>query len=216
MENIKFSVTKYGKPLSAELYTWDEKNRYFCSSEDGLVLDFTSMDRCTFKTGNSCDFKTGDSCTFNTGNSCTFKTGSDCTFKTHSYCYFRTGDDCTFKTHYDCTFKTGDSCTFKTRSDCTFSTGDDCKYEINGKSLRVPPLRFNGSKYFLEYYKPGMIKSGCIIKPLGWWRENIKRCAEENGYTPDQINEYEIYIELLSLWMERFGVEEQTVKEVEI
>ena len=116
--DIDFSVTKNGKELDKSLYTWDENSKTFSTCENGLVLDFISVNGCTFKTGGDCTFKTDDDCTFKTGDYCTFNTGYDCTFDT--------GHNCTFDTGYDCTFDTGDCCTFKTDDYCTFKTGEEC------------------------------------------------------------------------------------------
>jgi hypothetical protein len=143
---IRFSVTRNGRPLSKKLYAWNEKTKTFSTKEDGLVLDFTGINRVTFNTGSSCTFDTGSYCRFITGDYCTFNTGSDCTFKaeydctfntdsfctfnTDSFCTFQTGSYCTFKTSYDCTFKTGHSCTFNTGSDCTFKTGPKCTFTV--------------------------------------------------------------------------------------
>jgi hypothetical protein len=110
---MKFSVTQYGEPLDPDLYTWDSETKTFTTQESYLVLDFSDIDGCTFKTGYDCTFKTGLYCTFNTGYGCTFKTAYGCTFKTGYDCTFNTDSDCTFKTGYDCTFKTGLYCTFE-------------------------------------------------------------------------------------------------------
>ena len=111
-----FSVTKNGKPLEKEKYTWDEKTRTFSTAENYLVLDFRDYDNCTFNTGDGCTFDTGDCCTFDTGWHCTFDTGYGCTFDT--------GYDCTFKTGYGCTFNTDDSCTFDTGKKCVIVRRD--------------------------------------------------------------------------------------------
>ena len=99
---IKFSVTKNGKPLSKDLYTWNEETRTFSTNENGLVLDFAGISILRLYTGDYCIFKTGSDCIF--------KTGSDCVFNTGDYCTFNTGDYCTFSTGYNCTFKTGKNC----------------------------------------------------------------------------------------------------------
>jgi hypothetical protein len=137
------------------------------------------------------DFSGEDGCTFATGSGCTFKTGFGCTFKTWS--------DCTFRTEFDCTFKTWSYCTFKTGSCCTFKTG--------GVTINEPPAYFTGSRYPIGFSKKGFIKSGCITKPVGWWLENIERCAEEHGYTPDQIAEYRGYVDYIAGWMKRLGLD---------
>ena len=117
-EEVQKRVLKGGEPLSLNLFDWDAETNTFSSREDNLVIDFSGVYNCTFKTYSDCTFKTGSFCTFKTGSGCSFKTGSDCTFKT--------GSDCTFKTGYTCTFKTGADCTFKTGSNCTFKTGLNC------------------------------------------------------------------------------------------
>jgi hypothetical protein len=144
-ENIQTRVLQNGEQISLDKFNWDEKTRTFSSSENNLVLDFSDLSDCTFKTGSYCTFKTGSycvfdtgsycvfdtgyDCTFNTGYDCTFNTGYDCTFKTGSYCTFNTGSYCTFKTGSDCTFDTGSNCTFDTGYDCTFKTGSDCTFD---------------------------------------------------------------------------------------
>ena len=73
---FNFTVTQKGKPLSTELYTWDESTKTFSSNENDLVLDFTEIDGVTFKTGGYCIFKTGNECNFKTESGCFFKTGN--------------------------------------------------------------------------------------------------------------------------------------------
>ena len=85
-ENIQKRVLQNGEQLSLDKFLWDEKSRTFSSVEDNLVLDFSDLNNCTFKTGSNCTFKTGSDCTFDTGSNCTFTTGSNCTFKTGSEC----------------------------------------------------------------------------------------------------------------------------------
>ena len=130
-ENIQKRVLQNGEQLSLDKFSWGESTKTFSSDEDNLVLDFSDLNNCTFKTGSNCTFKTGSYCTFKTSYNCTFKTSSDCTFKTSSYCTFKTGSDCTFKTSSYCTFKTSSYCTFKTGSDCTFDTGSDCTFKTS-------------------------------------------------------------------------------------
>jgi len=91
MTKTVFSVTKNGKPLDESLYMWNEETKTFASREDALVLDFSSINYCTFDTGHYCTFDTGHYCTFDTGSNCTFKTGYNCTFDTGYNCTFDTG-----------------------------------------------------------------------------------------------------------------------------
>ena len=128
-KEIQKRVLKNGKPLALSKFSWCEETKTFSSKEKSLVIDFTRVDYCTFKTGSYCTFKTGFNCTFKTGSYCTFDTSSYCTFDTYSDCIFKTGSDCTFKTGSYCTFNTGYGCTFKTCYGCTFKTGSDCTFD---------------------------------------------------------------------------------------
>lgn len=107
---MDFSVTKDGRPLSKELYKWDEDARMFSSNVDGLVLVFESRRGILFRTAHNCTFKTNSYCMFNTGYGCTFNTDDNCMFDTESSCIFKTGSGCVFKTNYSCTFETGTKC----------------------------------------------------------------------------------------------------------
>ena len=93
-KQVQQRVLKDGKPLSLDLFTWDEGTKTFSSKMNGLVLDFKGISYCTFNAGSYCTFYTGYNCTFKTGYDCTFDTGSDCTFKT--------GYDCTFTCKKQC------------------------------------------------------------------------------------------------------------------
>jgi hypothetical protein len=101
-KEVQQRVLKSGKPLDLCDFEWDEQTNTFSSRKNDLVLDFSGVSDCTFKTGSYCTFATGWGCTFKTGSYCTFDTGSDCTFKT--------GFNCTFKTGFNCTFDTGEKC----------------------------------------------------------------------------------------------------------
>jgi NDP-sugar pyrophosphorylase family protein len=89
--------------------------------------------------------------------------------------------------------------------------GDGCELGDDYK-LPVQPLWFCGIKYSIGYYSPGFIKSGCILKPVKWWQENIKRCAEEYHYTPEQIKEYEFRVKCLVEWMKIWDVYESRAR----
>jgi len=83
---VQQRVLQFGKPLDLELFSWDEKTLVFSTNQTNLVIDFSGISGCTFKTGSGCTFDTGSGCTFDTGSGCTFDTGSGCTFDTGSGC----------------------------------------------------------------------------------------------------------------------------------
>lgn len=123
---VQQRVSQFGEPLPLSKFDWDEYTNAFSSEECNLVLDFSDVDFCNFKTGADCTLYTGADCVFHTGANCTFKTSHNCNFETGSYCTFNTLFKCTFKTNDYCTFITGSNSKFKTGSYCTFNTGDRC------------------------------------------------------------------------------------------
>ena len=136
---------------------------------------YTSEKGTVIWLGGNC--KLGDNCEL--GNGC--KLGYDCEL----------GDGC--KLGYSCKLdgwcKLGDGC--KLGDWCELGDGCESNY----------PLWFCGIKYSIGFYKAGYIASGCIIKPARWWEDNIKRCAEENNYTPEQVKEYQWRVKTLVDWM---------------
>ena len=202
-EEVQKRVLQNGEPLSLDLFSWDEKTKTFSSAEDYLVLDFNSINNCTFKTSSDCTFKTGSDCTFKTGYNCTFKTGSDCTFDT--------GSDCTFDTGYNCTFDTGYNCTFKTGSYCTFKTGYDCvivrryKFEViqpkENEIIKLNPYSvpgyissIDGEKFYLNSDYSGseyiivdnilsevISRKGSVIKVKNYNDTELSFIIEQNG-----------------------------------
>ena len=73
--------------------------------------------------------------------------------------------------------------------------------------LDIAPPAFSGSRYPMHYYADGVIRSGCIVKPLKWWERNIGRCAEGYGYTMLQKREYKLHVKLIGHWMRLYGRE---------
>ena len=72
------------------------------------------------------------------------------------------------------------------------------------------PICITASRYFMGWTGiKGFIRSGCILKSISWWKENVIRCAEEHGYTEDQQIEYKLIVELVVQWMELKGVDKE-------
>jgi acetyltransferase-like isoleucine patch superfamily enzyme len=107
----------------------------------------------------------------------------------------------------------GNRCTIGANSTIgSFSIiGDGCIIGDN-YNLPVQPLWFSGIKYSIGYHSPGLVKSGCILKPIKWWEENVERCAEEHNYNDVEIKEYKFRIACLSMWMKLWDVYEQRGK----
>ena len=66
------------------------------------------------------------------------------------------------------------------------------------------PLYIQGRCYFMAYVGNGMIQSGCITETVLWWINNVKACTAKYGYSPDEINEYVEYVELMQKWIIRY------------
>lgn len=184
---MDFSITKFGKKLKKSLYTWDEKTQTLSTNEDNLVLDFSGINRVTFKTGFNCTFNTSHSCVFNTGSGCTFSTGSSCTFNTTGNCIFNTSYNCTFYTGAGCTFDVGFNCTFKTGAGCAFKTSCDCTFDTGGNCVIIRRDVYEVIEILhntrIKLNSCG-IKSYTIIRPE---RETIKIANQE--YYKDKVIE---------------------------
>lgn len=127
---MNFTVMQHGKPLSKELYNWDEKTKTFSTSETNVAIDFSGYDNVTFKTTSLAFIRSGSDCTFDTGSNCHFIAANRCIFKTGSNCTFDVGNDCHFKTDSHCHFKTGSHCNFETWDDCVFDVDSFCVFDV--------------------------------------------------------------------------------------
>ena len=191
-DEVAQRVLRNGKPLPVDWFTWDAKCSSFLTNVGGLRFDFSDLSHMSFRTGASCHFVTRGACSFETLTNCSFVTGRCCRFMTYGSCRFSTDAMCYFNTGNDCRFKAGNN--------CRFFTGKRCQWEIDGIFYPFPPLWFNGSCYSIGFDRPGIVRSGCISKPLQWWQEHITECAERYGYTCQQVREYRFYVKLLSEW----------------
>jgi len=137
-EEVQQRVLKNGKPLDLRLFTWDPKTKAFSSLENGLVIDFTLIDGCTFRLWNYCMLKMGSLCNVKSGRGCVFVAGHNCSFETS----------------YFCTFVTAYSCDFKTKSLCVVIRRDADSYEVvepkAGENIR---LKHDGFKGFVVLEK---------------------------------------------------------------
>jgi len=184
-KEVQARILLNGKPLLLDRFKWDSKTKTFTSDVNRLVIDFTGFPNCTF----------------NTGAFCMFRTSSQCTFKTRGHCIFNTGYGCTFETGTHCVFIAEGSSTFKTGYGCTFIVSSVCTWKYDWGELKQPPLHFSGSQYFIEFSRPGYIRSGCVEESVSWWQHHVASCAREYNYKPEQVKEYKLYVELLVEWM---------------
>jgi hypothetical protein len=67
---------------------------------------------------------------------------------------------------------------------------------VIGGQWGVSPLFIQGSVHSLTNAKSGHIQIGCKCATFDWWEKNGEAFAKENGYTPEQIEEYRAYVAL--------------------
>ena len=59
---------------------------------------------------------------------------------------------------------------------------------------------YRAARYQIHWHSVGHIRSGCIIRPIYWWRDNVVRCAEEHGYSEQQQQLYACFVEQIIAW----------------
>jgi len=75
---------------------------------------------------------------------------------------------------------------------------------FHGGVWRQSPVFIQGSRYYMMEALPdaSRIRSGCIEKPIEWWIEDdyrhLRQAAEENHYTPEQVEEYIVYAQMFN------------------
>ena len=96
------------------------------------------------------------------------------------------------------------------RIDAGTSIGVGARIGASARIIISPPYFGKHSNTFpIGYSEPGMIFSGCIVKPLSWWKKNIRRCANEHRYSLADVDEYEWRVKVIGEWMERHGVSKE-------
>jgi len=67
---------------------------------------------------------------------------------------------------------------------------------VYGDAWEKSPLQIQGTKHFVNECKKGFLKIGCCELSFEEWMEKAERIGKENNYTPGQIKEYKLYINL--------------------
>ena len=70
--------------------------------------------------------------------------------------------------------------------------------QVYGDAWEKSPLFILGSRHSLTNAKYGHIQIGCHCKEIKWWQENFRDIGKKEGYTPEEIEEYGLYIELFA------------------
>lgn len=69
-------------------------------------------------------------------------------------------------------------------------------------TFATPALWIQGSRYAIGWSGGHWVSSGCITRPIDWWCANLEECAVWHGYTPAQVREYRMYVDLLARYIE--------------
>lgn len=73
-----------------------------------------------------------------------------------------------------------------------------------GGEIEVSMLQIQGTRHFCyasftEDGKEIWLGIGCEFHSIDWWLENFEQIGKSESYTPDQIAEYKLYIDLFAL-----------------
>ena len=69
--------------------------------------------------------------------------------------------------------------------------------QVSGDAWECSPLFIVGSRHSLTNAKQGHIQIGCRCETFLWWTSEVGiNFAKQNGYTPEQIEEYRAYVAL--------------------
>ena len=129
-KEIQQRVLKNGKPLSLNKFCWDGKSETFSSTEDGLVVDFATMNFATIKCGNSATIKCGYYATIDCGYSATIDCGGyatiDCGNSATIDCGGYATINCGGYATIDCGKSATIDCGYYATIDCGYSATIDC------------------------------------------------------------------------------------------
>ena len=65
------------------------------------------------------------------------------------------------------------------------------------KGISIPIITIIGSKHTF-FSMDGNIRIGCEKWPVDYWLKNYLSIGENNDYTPEEITEYKIYIDMIA------------------
>ena len=68
--------------------------------------------------------------------------------------------------------------------------------KVYGDAWEKSPLFIAGSRHSLTNCKHGFINIGCKEFTFEYWKQHFKTIGKIEGYTPEEIEEYGLYIDL--------------------
>ena len=75
--------------------------------------------------------------------------------------------------------------------------------QVYGDAWEVSPLHIQGTRHSITLCSYGEIAIGCHVNTIDEWEQNYKTIGSKAGYTPEQIEEYGVYIALMSATAKR-------------
>ena len=90
---------------------------------------------------------------------------------------------------------------------CNARVFDDA--QVCGDDWDISPLQIKGSRHYLNASKHGFIQIGCLELSVKEWKEKRVSIGEYEKYTPKEIEEYGLYIDLFEKWFELNNLKEK-------
>ena len=88
--------------------------------------------------------------------------------------------------------KLGDECELGNRC----KLGDECEL---GNGCDVPKSLFiSASRHTVSYWGEDVIQIGCKRYTISEWQKHFRKIGEAKGYSPEQMEEYKGYIDLIA------------------
>ena len=101
----------------------------------------------------------------------------------------------------------GDGCKLGDRCEL----GDGCKLDDGcelGDGCNVPKSLFiSASRHTVSYWGEDVIQIGCKRYTISEWQKHFRKIGEAEGYSPEQMEEYKGYIDLIATMHKTWKVE---------
>ena len=130
-------------------------------------------------------------------------------------CVCRQGDTCVqyneFKLVAGC--KLDDRCKLGDRCElgygCKLDDGCELGYGCKlGDRCNVPKSLFiSASRHTVSYWGEDVIQIGCKRYTISEWQKHFRKIGEAEGYSPEQMEEYKGYIDLIATMHKTWKVE---------
>ena len=89
--------------------------------------------------------------------------------------------------------------------------GNGCKLGYGcelGDGCNVPKSLFiSASRHTVSYWGEGVIQIGCKCYTISEWQKHFRKIGEAEGYSPEQVEEYKGYIDLIATMHKTWKVE---------